>query len=137
MQLRSAGAAGFTLIEVMIAVSLISIALVTLIGSQSQSVSMATVSRFDTMASLLAQQKMTELSLQQYSAVHDGDGDFGEDWPGFTWKAKVTELSENETGLKNARDRLKAIDLTIGLAQDPSLSFAMRTILFKKMEAVQ
>ena len=128
---------GFTLLEVMIAVSLIAIALVTLIGSQSQSVSFATEARFDTMASLLARQKMTELSLQEYASIHDGEGDFGEEWPGFTWKTKVTELSEEETGIKSARERLKTVDLTVMKDRIADTSFALRTVLVKEAETVQ
>jgi general secretion pathway protein I len=45
---------GFTLLEVMIAVALIAIALTTLLGSQSQSVSFANSAKFETMAALLA-----------------------------------------------------------------------------------
>ncbi|NIP42655.1 MAG: type II secretion system protein, partial [Gammaproteobacteria bacterium] len=41
---------GFTLLEVMIAVALIAIALTTLLGSQSQSVSFANSAKFETMA---------------------------------------------------------------------------------------
>ena len=129
--------AGFTLLEVMIAVSLIAIAVVTLIGSQSQSVSLATVSKFETMASLLAQRKLTELSLQDFASVNDGEGDFGEDFPGFTWKMKVDELSEKETGLKNAGERLKSVEVQVGMTQDTSQTLTLRTILFKTMEAKQ
>lgn len=128
---------GFTLLEVMIAVSLIAIALVTLIGSQSQSVSLATGSRFDTMASLLARQKMTELSLQEYASVHDSEGDFGEDWPGFIWKTKVTELTEDQTGIKKASERLKTVDLTVIQNQAADMAFSLRTVLFKEPETVK
>lgn len=131
------GSAGFTLLEVMIAVSLIAIAVVTLFGSQSQSVSLVTVSKFDTMASLLAQRKLTELSLQEFASVNNGEGDFGEDFPGFTWKMKVDELSEKETGLKNAGERLKSVEVQVGMTQDASQTFALRTILFKTLEAKQ
>jgi general secretion pathway protein I len=132
-----ADAAGFTLLEVMIAVSLIAIAVVTLFGSQSQSVSLVTVAKFDTMASLLAQRKLTELSLQEFASINDGEGDFGEDFPGFSWKMKVEELSEKETGLKKAGERLKSVDVQVTMAQDTSQTFALRTILFKKLEAKQ
>ena len=87
------GRAGFTLLEVMIAVGIIAIALVTLLGAQSQSVSIAAAARFDTTAALLAQGKIAELCVQGFEGVSDGEGDFGEDYPGFTWKAEVRELT--------------------------------------------
>jgi general secretion pathway protein I len=124
-------AAGFTLLEVMIAVSLIAIALVTLIGSQSQSIAIATGSRFDAMAALLAQRQLAEICLQEYAAVNDGEGDFGEEHPGFRWKTKITELTEAETGVKGAGGMLKAVDLTIALRGDEELSYSLRTILLR------
>ena len=54
-------ASGFTLMEVMIAMTILAIALVTIFQSQSQSISMSSDSRFMTTASLLAQSKMVEL----------------------------------------------------------------------------
>jgi type II secretion system protein I len=60
---------GFTLLEVMIAVALIAIALTTLLGSQSQSVSFANSAKFETTAALLAQSKMSEMILQGPDAI--------------------------------------------------------------------
>lgn len=127
----AAGAAGFTLLEVMIAVSLIAIALVTLIGAQSQSVAIATSSKFDAMAALLAQRRLAEISLQKYASVNDSEGDFGDEYPQFRWKAKVTELSEKETGFKGTAGMLKAVDLTVSIEGDKDLSYALRTILLQ------
>ncbi len=129
---RFGGTAGFTLLEVMIAVSLIAIALVTLIGAQSRSIDIATRSRFEAMAALLAQRKLAEICLLEYGLVNDGTGDFGEDHPGFRWKSQVTELTEEEIGLKGADRMLKAVDLTISLEQDEDLSFSLRTIVLRR-----
>jgi general secretion pathway protein I len=52
---------GFTLLEVMVALAVIAIGLTALLGSHSQSVSLATEAKFNTTVALLAQQKMTEL----------------------------------------------------------------------------
>jgi general secretion pathway protein I len=49
---------GFTLLEVMVAIALIAIALTAVLGSQSQSVSLAGEARFNTTATLLAQSKI-------------------------------------------------------------------------------
>ena len=53
---------GFTLLEVMIAMAILSITLVAVFQSQSQSISMAGSSRFLTTASLLAQSRMVEIA---------------------------------------------------------------------------
>jgi len=126
---------GFTLLEVMVAVAVIAIALVTLIGAQSQSVAIATDSRFDAMASLLAQGKLAELSLLDYTALGDSTGDFGKDFPDFSWKAEVTELGEDDTGIKDSRGMLKAVDVTVLIEEDAKRSYTLRTIVFKKIVA--
>ncbi|MDX9834595.1 MAG: prepilin-type N-terminal cleavage/methylation domain-containing protein [Desulfobulbus sp.] len=130
-----AGSAGFTLLEVMIAVGIIAIALVSLIGAQSQSVSIAAAARFDTTAALLAQEKMAELCVQGYSGVSDGEGDFGEDYPGFAWKVEVRELTTDETGLDGLAGMLKAVDLTVRSRVDEQRGFSLRTILLKDFQA--
>jgi general secretion pathway protein I len=129
--------AGFTLLEVMIAVALIAIALVTLIGAQAQSVSIATGSRFDAMASLLAQWKLTELSLQGYEQLTGGEGNFGEEYPHFFWKSEVHELAGDETGIKEAKGLLKTLDVTVLVDQDKARTYTVRTILYKKPAATK
>lgn len=122
--------AGFTLLEVMVAVAVIAIALVTLIGVQSQMVTIATGAKFDAQASLLGQAKMAELSLIASSELNDGSGDFGSEYPGFTWKAAVSPLTEDDTGIPGVAGMLKAIELTVAFDQDPNQSYVLRTIIF-------
>jgi len=129
--------AGFTLLEVMIAVALIAIALVTLIGAQSQSVAIATGSRFDAMASLLAQWKLTELSLQDFAQLSSGTGNFGEEYPHFSWKSEVKELAEDDTGIKGSGGLLKAVDVTLSEDQDKTRTYTVRTIVYKKRAAAE
>jgi len=102
---------GFTLLEVMIAVALVAIALTALLGSQSQSVSFANSAKFETMAALLAQSKMSEIAIQEKDSLSSGSGDFGEDYPGFAWEAAVSDIST--VGGSNISDYLKQIDLTV------------------------
>ncbi|MBW2483836.1 MAG: prepilin-type N-terminal cleavage/methylation domain-containing protein [Deltaproteobacteria bacterium] len=102
---------GFTLLEVMIAVALIAIALTTLLGSQSQSVSFANSAKFETMAALLAQSKMSEVAMQKAGALISDSGDFGEDYPGYAWAVDVSEIAI--PGIDNISDYLKQIDLEV------------------------
>ena len=126
------GTSGFTLLEVMVAVAVIAIAFVTLIGAQSQSVAIATGSKFDAMAALLAQRKMAELSLYGYGELTSGSGDFGTEHPQFRWKTEVTELDEGDTGIKGVPGLLKAVDLTVSFEQDATQLYVLRTIVFQK-----
>ena len=87
---------GFTLMEVMIAMAILAIALVAVFQLQSQSISMSTDSRFMTTAALLAQSKMVEVEAGAALVSHKEDGDFGPDYPQYTWRLEVgdTELAQ-------------------------------------------
>ena len=102
---------GFTLLEVMIAVALVAIALTALLGSQSQSVSFANSAKFETMAALLAQSKMSEISMREADSLSNDSGDFGDDYPGYAWEATVSDISIE--GVDNISDYLKQVDLTV------------------------
>ena len=82
---------GFTLMEVMIATAILAIALVAVFQSQSQSISMSTDSRFMTTASLLAQSKMVEVEAASTLDNQSKDGDFGIDYPQYTWHLEVSD----------------------------------------------
>lgn len=84
---------GFTLLEVMIAMAIMAIALVAVYQSQSQSVSMATDSRFLTTAALLAQSRMAEIETETRPAS-TANGDFGEAFPDYRWQLAVGNVEE-------------------------------------------
>ena len=83
---------GFLLLEVMVAITFIAIALTALLGSQSQSVYLAGEARFNTTAALLAQGKMAEMEVEDLADVSTDSGDFGEDFPGYTWQLSVSDV---------------------------------------------
>ncbi|MBE9504991.1 MAG: type II secretion system minor pseudopilin GspI [Proteobacteria bacterium] len=82
---------GFTLLEVMIAMSILAITLVVVFQSQSQSISMAGRARFETTAALLAQSKMAEIEAANPENVVSDSGNFGDDFPDYSWQVDVTE----------------------------------------------
>ncbi len=101
---------GFTLLEVMIAMAVLSISLLVVFQSQSQSVSMMASSRATTMLTLLAQAKMAELETANISSLESGSGDFGPDYPDYTWASNVTTEDERllkKIVLKVQNSRLK------------------------------
>ena len=120
---------GFTLLEVMVSVTIIGIALVTLIGAQSQSISVATVSRFKTTASLLARQKMAELVLAGFGNLQPDEGDFTQAFSDYHWQVEIRELGEDDTGIKGGDDLLKAVDLTITSDLEPDERVIVRRIM--------
>lgn len=78
------------MLEVMIAMAILSISLLVAFQSQSQSVSMMAASRATTMLTILAQSKMAELETANISALESAKGDFGADYPDYTWASQVT-----------------------------------------------
>lgn len=88
---------GFTLLEVMVAVAILAIALTSLFGSQSSSVALATETRFNTQAPLLARMQLTKI--QEEEQIIPGEGDFGDDFPGFHWELTVEEATFGESEL--------------------------------------
>jgi general secretion pathway protein I len=113
--------AAFTLLEVLVAMAILAIALTTLFGAQSHSLIFATEAKFNTNASLLGGLKLAELESGRIEPV-DADGDFGKEFPGYTWKINVqdppVDLSE-WFGIE--RGRLRPIDLIIVRGRDPYL----------------
>ena len=102
---------GFTLLEVMVAVAIIAIALTALLGSHSQSISLAGEAKFYTNAALLAQKKMAELELAGFDDLVGESGDFGEEFPGYRWEVKVDKADFE--GFEEIAKHIKQIDLAL------------------------
>ena len=82
---------GFTLLEVMIAMAILAIVLVTVFHSQSQSIAMANESRAMTTLALLAQSRMAEVEGQQNLSTGQTSGKFGDDYPDYSWTASISQ----------------------------------------------
>jgi general secretion pathway protein I len=107
---------GFTLLEVMVALAVMSIVLVSVYRMHSQSLTMNTAARFYTQAPLLAQNKIAELETLSSGGFAEDSGDFGEQFPGYRWKASVEEVNSEILG-EQAED-LKRIDVTVSLNEN-------------------
>lgn len=124
--------AGFTLLEVMVAVSIIAIAFVTLIGSQSQSVSIAGQTRFAVTSALLGQLKLTEIESSEFEQISSSGGDFGDNYPGYRWSSEISDLGEDETGISGVEGMLKIVNLTITLGENETLSYDISSVVMKE-----
>lgn len=102
---------GFTLLEVMIAASILAVALVAALGSQSAAISWATRSKFETIASALAQAKMAEVEVEKADELQSGSGSFDEPFSDFYWRLEVNSLTID--GLETIEDSVKHIRLAI------------------------
>jgi len=98
--------AGFTLLEVLVAVAVMAIALVGILKANYQSLSALAESRARTTAVLLAGNKLAEVEAAGAGRWNEFQGDFGEEHPGFTWRV------ESEPTIEAGLVRVAVIVLT-------------------------
>ena len=108
--------------------AIIAIALTAVLGSQSQSVSLAGEAKFNTTAPFLAQSKISELEVADPGELTDDSGDFGDDFPGYTWKTTVQNISFDRP--EKAAERLRQIDLTVSWGAGDTFRYRLRLYLF-------
>lgn len=82
---------GFTLLEVMIALAIVGIVLVTLIGLETRTIQLAERQERVTQATLLAQEKMTEIETgaQSLIGVEGREGTFEEPYELYRWTLEL------------------------------------------------
>jgi len=91
------GQRGFTLLEVLIAVAIMSASLAILLGSVNRNLVLASQSKNQSIASALAQQKISEIELEGYPQVGEEQGTFDE-FPGFNWYLRVLPYDIEQLG---------------------------------------
>jgi len=123
---RSVG--GFTLLEVMVAMSIIAIAMTAVLSSQSQSISLASEAKFSTTAALLAQSKMAETEWGNRLDLASDSGDFEEDFPGYTWQVKVEDVSMDLP--ENVSNHLKEMTVTISWGEEGVYRYQLKAYRF-------
>ncbi len=107
---------GFTLLEIMVSISVIALVLVSVYRLHAQTISMHQSARFYTTAPLLAQNKMAEFEIKPLDELTDDAGNFGDEFPGYSWKVAINDV-ESETLGSTAED-LKKIDIIVSFNQD-------------------
>ncbi len=120
---------GFTLLEVMIALAVMAIVLVSVYRMHSQSLTMNTAARFYTQAPILAQGKIAELEALSSGAFPENSGDFGEQFPGYSWKTSVADITSEILG--EVVEDLKRVDITVSLNENQFV-YSLRTYRFQK-----
>ncbi|OBQ46601.1 hypothetical protein SP90_11385 [Halodesulfovibrio spirochaetisodalis] len=80
---------GFTIIEVLVALVLLSIAVLMTIELTTQNQEALSMTHLQDTATLLAREKLFELEQDGLSASTGKSGDFGSANPGFTWEAQA------------------------------------------------
>jgi len=118
---------GFTLLEIMVAVSIISIVLVSVYKMQAQTITMNYAARFYATAPLLAQLKIAEVEIENLGGSADDSGDFGDEFPGYRWNVVIDDIDSELLG--NIADNLKKIDINVSFNTD-EFTYSLRTYRF-------
>ncbi len=105
---NGAFARGFTLVEVLAAITLMAIVLPTLMYGISLSANLAGTARHRTEATTLAEEKLNEL-VGSNTWQNGGGGDFGLDNPGYRWQATTTPWTDPDLTEQN----LEQVDVTV------------------------
>lgn len=125
------GGAGFTLLEVMVALSIMAIVLTSVYRLQAQTLTMSLESRFYTQAPLLARSALAryeETTRREQRPLASDQGDFGREFPGYAWKITVEEAPSEALGVDISRD-LKRIQVLVTLNQG-QFAYEVRTYRF-------
>ncbi len=120
--LKAAG--GFTLLEIMVSISVIALVLVSVYRLHAQTISMHQSARFYTTAPLLAQNKMAEFEIKPLDELTDDSGSFGDEFPGYNWKITIGDVESQALG--KTAENLKKIDITLSAGHD-EFTYNLRT----------
>lgn len=112
---------GFTLLEVLVSLAIISIVLVSVISLQGQTIGMYESVRFYSTAPFLARSKLSEAVLNP-GEFSGNSGDFGKAHPRYSWQVQVSE-KEIQTG-DQSPVRLAEIRVRVELSPD-GLSYTL------------
>jgi len=86
---------GFTLMEVVVALAVVAIALTAIYRMHTQTLFMDARGRFDTLASMLARQKLADIQTGGLDGPFDDSGDFGDSHPGFRWQIQSESVTSD------------------------------------------
>lgn len=119
---RNVKITGFTLLEVMVAVAILSISLMVLMNISGNTLVMSGRSEMMTVATMLAQKKMTEIELElkrgmklnEFPDEKSEEGKFDDPYEDFSWAVEIkkVELPAPVTGEKGSIQEMIGRNLT-------------------------
>ena len=110
---------GFTLMEVMVALAVVAIALLAVYRMHTQTLFMDARGRFDTVATMLARQKLAEMETIEPAELIGDSGDFGSAHPGYAWRIETENVSSDL--FREDGPVLRKFRLTVSLNGDEAL----------------
>lgn len=118
---------GFSLLEILVSLSIITIVFLSIFKMHKQTLSMNQAAKFYTLAPLLAQNKIEEIELRTaYESIYDS-GVFGDNYPGYRYNVAIDDADSEFLG--HAAGNLKKIDVTV-FTDIEELSYSLRTYRF-------
>jgi prepilin-type N-terminal cleavage/methylation domain-containing protein len=121
---------GFTLLEVMVALCILAIVLLSVYRLHSQTISMSIESRFYTQAPLLARSALTRWEETRKPEMISDQGDFGKEFAGYQWKISVQDAPSPALGTQFIRE-MQRIDVQVTL-NNGEYSYGFRTYRFRR-----
>lgn len=121
---------GFTLLEVMIALAILAIVLLSVYRLHSQTIAMSIESRFTTQAPLLARSALARWEDPNRPQPAADQGDFGAEFPGYRWEITAEEVIARSLGADISRD-LKRIEVRVSLNAGEHV-YGFRTYRFSR-----
>ncbi len=118
---------GFTLLEVMVAMAIMAIVLVSVYRMHAQTLAMTAATRFYTQAPLLAAGKLAQMEVNASEIIDGMSGDFGEAFAGYRYSVSTSDATVEALG-ETGRD-LKRIDITVSYNDDEYV-YSLRTYGF-------
>jgi prepilin-type N-terminal cleavage/methylation domain-containing protein len=88
---------GFTLLEIIICLGLIALVLVAVFHLEAQSLDLQSEAQFMTTANCLLQDRLSQIQALENIEEGNTTGDFGEDYPDYTYTQEVSEVPDTET----------------------------------------
>ncbi|MCP4744933.1 MAG: prepilin-type N-terminal cleavage/methylation domain-containing protein [Desulfobacteraceae bacterium] len=117
---------GFTLLEVMVALAVLTISLTSIYKMHSQTLMMSEKARFYNLAPVLAESKLSEIQRQGIDESTDNSGDFGQNYPYYTWTVKMEQVTSEL--LEMQQHHLMRIEITV--SKNNEHTYNLRTYRF-------
>lgn len=115
---------GFTLMEVLVALSIVAIALTAVYRMHSQTLFIDERSRSDTIFTLLARHKLADLEILNLSEFNGDSGTFDDVQPGYAWEIRTENIASDQ--FPEDGPILKRIQITISRS-DNGARFTLNT----------
>lgn len=110
------GDAGFTLMEVLVAISILGMSLVLIFSIFSQGLMALHVDRAYSKAVILAKSKMNEVDLLEELVEGEEEGEYTD---GYRWSRKVVDTSQQRETLRERKTRLFHIKVIVSWENGP------------------